>query len=748
MRLGDETVPMLRAPDGKDDGLDHMRCALVLDRWRKQDQWLIERDRSVEDACRMLMGDQWSIWSPGLNRRVNLADALGTPDLAWRELPKVNLCQKWYALTLARLMENSPILGAEPRDADSESGLLAQALDVVLPKVWDICDMTARTFEAAGWMAAAGWGFLKASAETAEGAVIPMVGPGVFPGPNGEQIPVEYAAYDRNGMAMGSIVQQEDGSFGYHLGADEQPGELTEGQPAVRALSPLECRGEWGNHIPWQQKRWHTHQSFQEPQEVKKRYGVDVQPDTSIDGGSVLAHYRLRLERGPGHYGVADARGIDGPTGIGPQTELVAVYEMWERPSKDFPEGRLCVVTDGKCLFDGPRPLPKLKDFGYTSPIVKIEWLRQAGRPDGTTPLSDGIPIQRQINTGWRQILLHRAKVTNPIILYDRSTGLTEEDLEGFGTPGTTIGIEVPGGAISTYKPVWHIAPEPLNAEVYRIQDMLEQKFASIMGLDGAEGLAQGSDASGEQVKELRFNSDRPISVPVKNLATGLEQVGNILLCILPIVWPAEKVVHYMGADNFARTMTILPEMWDGQCHVRINAESMLPRSRQEREAQALARLQMGVYGPPGTPDATRKYLEQSAYPDPNQLTGPDGPDRPTMNRIIQLVMQGTDPRVIPMLEQYNYQVMRAVLRDYMASPEFMKAETQTQAFMMLLWQRIKMAEQVQAIQQNADMVKVQGALLQQNAPLQLASAKLAGGAATMAQPIPPAEPASESAGS
>jgi hypothetical protein len=737
---GGEQVPVLRdGPD--DDGLDALRCKLVTDRWNKQDMFLLERDVAVEDACRMLMGDQWSIWSPRLNKRVNLSDVMGMPDQAFQSLPCFNLVQKWYGLTLARLTENAPVLGAEPRDSDHESILLAEAADVVLPKLWDDCRMSEKTFEMVGWQAAAGWFFTKVTAETAEGAIVPMVGPAMLPAPDGSHVPVEHAAFDVHGQPMGSIVQQDDGTFGYHLGDDETAGTLTEGRPQVRVLSPLECRGEWGNHIPWQDKRWHIHLAFMEPQEVKKKFGVDCQPDTSVDGGTMMAHYRLRLERGSGHYGVTGQTAPSGPQGTGPQTDLCAVYEMWERPSKDFPEGRLLIVTNNYVLFDGERPFPKLKDYGYTSPIVYGEWLRQAGRGYGTTPLEMGLPIQRQINKGWRQILQHRARVTNPVAIFDRGAGLTEEDMDSFNTPGMRIGAEFPNGATSSYEPVRFVAPAPLSADVYKIQEMLTEQFNDIMGLAGAEGIAQGSDASGEQVKELRFNSDRPISVPVRNLATALEQVGNLMFCILPVVWPTQQLIHYLGDDNQARTMEILPEMWDGQCHVRIDAESMLPRSRQEREQMAMQRFMGGVYGPPGTPAATSKYMQQSAFPDNDQLTGPDGPTRPTANQLIGKILQGQDPRQIPMLMQWNYIVMRQVVEDHMAAPEFQKADIDQQARMQMFWERIDQAEMVQAVQKAAQAAKVQGALMVQQAPIALAQAHVAGAVAQISAPPAPPEP-------
>lgn len=678
--------PAIKDPGlaGQDDGMDRLRIQLVRSRWAHQDMALLERDKQVETHCRMLMGDHWSVWSSVAGTFVNVAEAMGLPEALWRELPRVNKLADWFDLTVARLTENTPVLGAAPRDADRTSALLAQASDVLLPKLWDDLDMSRRVFEIVGWMAGAGWCFTK-----------------TYP---------DFSGLDLN------ADQASNG-----------------GRLVTRVLGPLDCRGEWGN-TAWQEKRWHIHRAFLTPEQVTDTYGVEVKADTSITGTSATSFYRTRLERGPGHYGATDLNGFGwGTTTLGPPAELVTVDEMWERPSPQFPQGRLLIVTANTVLHDGPRPFPKLAEYNLTSPITYVEWMRVPGRPFGTSPIERGTPIQRQINSGVRQILLHRAKTTNPMLLINADTGLTEEDADGFGQPGSTRVVQFPTN--TTQPPMMYVAPAALGKDAWETQEYLERQFEKIMDLEGAGGMPQTQNASGEQVKELRFNSDRPISVPVRHLALALEEIGCLWYCILPLLWPAEQVVAYTGEDEAARTLTLLPEFWDGKVKVQINAESMMPRSRQEREAQAFRDYGAGLFGAPGTPEANQRYYKAARYPDMDDTELPTGVDAVTMKRIIAEIAQGAPAQAVPMLEQWNYTVMKATLRESMAAPEFLEYPPPVQAELQMLWQRLNDAELVQAHVQMGRQMRAQAMAMQLQAPLAIAQAGIQGKAQQIAAP-------------
>ena len=279
------------------------------------------------------------------------------------------------------------------------------------------------------------------------------------------------------------------------------------------------------------------------------------------------------------------------------------------------------------------------------------------------------------------------------------------------------------------------LSPDPLGADAWKVQEWLEHSFEKVMDLEGAGGVAQTANASGEQVKELRFNSDRPISVPVRHLARGLEEIGCLTYAMLPLIWPEGKTVAYVGEDKAARTMLLGPELWDGQVKVEINAESMMPRSRTEREAMAFRNFQAGVYGPPGTPQAMTMYFKQAQFEDMDESDLPPGVDGVTAKHLLGLILQGTPAQAVPMLEQWNYPVMIAVIREFMASPEFLKIAPPTQQQFQMLWLRLQDGQRIQALTQLMRQQQAQGQALEASAPLAHAHALLQGELAGAATP-------------
>ena len=126
----------------------------------------------------------------------------------------------------------------------------------------------------------------------------------------------------------------------------------------------------------------------------------------------------------------------------------------------------------------------------------------------------------------------------------------------------------------------------------------------------------------------------------------------------------------------------------------------------------------------------------------------PGGVDTATMKELVNRVRQGTPAEQIPMLEQWNYQVMRAVLREYMAAQEFLAYPPPVQSQLQMLWQMLEEAEQRQALIQTMRQAKVQAGMMQIQAPLAMAGAQLQGqaaGASAPPEPPPSASPSSSS---
>ena len=128
-----EDIPPLREQtfSEREQPLDSKRISYVRNLWHSQDHLLLARDRQVEENIRMLASEQWSVWSEGLGRFVDIAELMEDVDERWRQRPVINRLLIWFMLTHARLTENPPILSFLPSTGDRSDAQLAEVLDTV-----------------------------------------------------------------------------------------------------------------------------------------------------------------------------------------------------------------------------------------------------------------------------------------------------------------------------------------------------------------------------------------------------------------------------------------------------------------------------------------------------------------------------------------------------------------------------------------------------------------------------------------
>ena len=694
-----QPVP-LRAWDGQHgapDDFDAQRIQLVKGRWDKQTSALLKRDRTIEENIRCLSGRQWDIWSPVLGQFVDPTRYLPDSEKRWRQRPVVNLLQYWFLLTHARITETPPLITFQPATADRLDANLAEVMDTVFKTLWQgDLDMDDVVLRAAAWMLVSGEVYFETCAEygpqaqqmmlqapatlsltAADGSVISR--------DTGEPVP-----YSQQGNPLASLVQGDNGDYGYSTpdfqSADysgEQPAMVKEGTPKVRVYSPLEVRSQWGSGIPWIDKRWITTVDYLSPEEVFDTYGIEIEPDSTQSSGDANGGSGAlkRMLFGAGNFQTVSNWALSGDD-LTATEGYVTVYRMWEKPdsavspeSEESPGGRMLVVTPTQVLHDSARPY---KTAG-AGPIRRAQFVQQPGRAGfGSTPLEMMVPLQKTYNRGWAQILEHRNRCTNPILVYDAASGFKDQ---ANNVPGTMVSADF--AATGGRPPAAYIAPPPLSGDVWKTQEQLFNSLMMLGSMAGAEGNAPTDDASGELVAQLRFNSDRPVSVAVRSLAYALAGVADDLVAVLPTCWPAEKTITYAGEDNVLRTTQILPEMWEqGHVHARPDVVSAVPESQPARQ-QRLERWYMnGMLGLPGSPQAIQKFFAMANYPDMSRLARYDGGvDRITCERMLTQIAQGAPAQMfLPnMYPWYKYDVMLSTTRDHLASPEFLNYPPEVQ---------------------------------------------------------------------
>lgn len=688
-------IPAMRR-DPQDTALDGARTAWLQAWWRAQDPAYARYSRSVEENVRLLFGDHWLIWSPIAGRFIDLDAFLTEQERARLQRPTINWTLYWFILTHARLTENQPVLTFRP-GPDVKDSTLAEMADTIHKVLWEEMSMAEMNDLAMAWVVAGGQAFLKTRLDPDAGTVEELRGEAVIPAPEGTLDPetgaavgefeVEDAPFDLEGNPLLAVE-------GAEVVETAPPGVVNEGGLEAVVLGSLECRGTWDAQ-PWHMKAEHVHRTYLTPEAVYESYGVEVEPDT-FGVEAEQAGELQRLMFGTGSYGMSDdfaPRESGAATTAIARQGLVQVTEYWRRPSKRLPGherqrdpatgqlvapgGRLLACTKNRVLTDGPRPA----DFRYTSPIRRFTFLSLPGRHAGSTPLEALAPIQRLYNKMYAQIGEHVNLVTNPIMFIDQGAAIDEGKITN--EPGQRItGHGQPGVA-----PIEFVVPPPLSADVYRFREMLRGDLETIGNIPGAEGAPPTSDASGELVKELRFNSDRFLGPTSRRAVVEYSRLAEDWLAYLEVLWSDEKVLAYTGEDEIARHITVTPALFTGKVNIIPDVESMLPEGRGERQARVAWLWQNGAFGDPLSPPAVRQFMELARFPHLGRAYQPGGVHRETARQENAQLAQGVPALAIPIFPWYDDLVHIEVMEEFMASQDYLALPPEVQQEFTLHWQ-------------------------------------------------------------
>lgn len=674
-------VPMRKSPLEPDPQYDGARGVIPRKLWMSQDAAYRARDRQIEENIRMLAGQQWSVYNPMLGRWVDVTQFMSDDEKRWRQRPVFNRLLPWFMLTHARATENPPIVTFVP-GPDRVDAELAETLDIVCKVLWRDADAGDAWDRIAAWMIVAGSGFAQTRIDMESGPVqewrgeaeIPVV---VWDGQIGQRVdtgqraPADGVPFDQQGNPLAVF---ENGQM-VELGP---PHQTRQPKLVLDVLSPLEVRGEWGPS-PWHMKRWHLSRHFLAPSQVRARFGRDVKPSANISAGITDTGELGRVLFGSGYYGAGSSGALSGDSTQAMATEaLVDLYCLWVRPSGGNDTGRYLVATDtGDVLYDGPRPV----DYPNTSPIRRWDFVRMPGRQSGTTPFDILNVPQRMYNKRWAQLFEHAALVTNPKPVIDTMSGLRANQFTN--EPGVAVSVvrrpNVPA--------VEWVAPPPISGDVWRLLGELRNEIAELGNLKGTEGVSPGPEASGELVKELRFNSDRFLGPTLRRSPDEFARVFEDWRVLLPVVFPFETIVAYAGEDNTARTLTVRPELFtQGKVNVVADTESMLPESRTERQTRVYAMWRDGAFGPPDTPQALRMFYDLMRFPHMSRAAKPGGVDRITADQENARLLMGEPYQQVGIdsatgqpFEWYDDIVHLESHETYMKSPEFLKQPPEVQ---------------------------------------------------------------------
>lgn len=435
--------------------------------------------------------------------------------------------------------------------------------------------------------------------------------------------------------------------------------------------------------------RWIMEYSIQPLAWIKEVYGKDPMSSPGFTGlvddvkeesnlqGSLKRFFNLKNSPGT-------KTRVEG-TASGGQTEdhivnSAVVKEYYERPSVNYPNGRMVVVANGVCLYAGDSPYigPELGDW---HPYSECRWEIVPGRFWGKSPLDPATEIQKRINSIDSITILNRKTMAIPQKLIPMSSGITHGGWTG--RPGQEIYYRDVGG-----NPPQIIPPAGLDQSVFAERN---QCVEDIKEVSGAIDILKGDRPDGitaASALELLYEVGTGKLFPVLDRWKGfIENSQKKQLRIIAKFYkePRPDFIRLLKSKNkelsdAAISKFIGTDLFDN-CNVVVEAGANITKlqaaKKQElREAAQAQVLNLQI------PENRIEYLTQMGITGFDMDVGPDTRRAEWENSLLDNIMNSPDNTPV-VLDWDKHEIHIAVLESRMKEPSWLELPFQVQqAFM------------------------------------------------------------------
>lgn len=335
------------------------------------------------------------------------------------------------------------------------------------------------------------------------------------------------------------------------------------GQPVVDVLAPFAVTPEPGAE-KFSDAHWCIVTEIVHKNDVRARWGVKVK-DTGGASNSGL-HIPLYIDR--------DSRVVE--------KERVAVHSMYEKPSEEHPNGRIVHTTREQLL--GEEELP----FGE----IQIEHFRAIPLPGelwGTSLVSQGIPLQLELNRGRSQLIENRNLCSRPQII------------AAFGAVERETWDNRPG-SIQNWDPIaargiepHYLSPPQVPQWVMSILQLAEEDLADLTSRhDASQGQTSSNVTSGRQAAIYQGADSARLTPSIRRFEKSLEKVGKWLLREAKTNLSGEQVIRIVGKNRTGEYLKFAANDISDNCNVRYEIASQLPWARESQRQQIIFLNQQG----------------------------------------------------------------------------------------------------------------------------------------------------------
>lgn len=277
------------------------------------------------------------------------------------------------------------------------------------------------------------------------------------------------------------------------------------------------------------------------------------------------------------------------------------VIEYYERPSKQYPDGRLIIIAGDELVYYGALPYKIGENGKRDFPFVRQVCIERPGCFWGTSVIERLIPIQRAYNAvrNRKKEFLNRIAIG----ILDVEDGAYDlEDLQEEGlSPGKII-VRQQGSQPAR----WLEGPQSVPAFTEEENRLLNEFIL----ISGVSELSRASDApstvgSGVALEVLREQDDTRLSLTAENLRNSIRVVCQHWIRLYKQFAVGWRIARIVGESQDVHVIH-----WQASDltsdDVVFDTENELAQSPAQRKQMVISLLQMGLFNDPETGGISR----------------------------------------------------------------------------------------------------------------------------------------------
>jgi hypothetical protein len=597
------------------------------------------------------IGQQWIILSNGKWQPRKVP--------AWFPRTQTNKFAEIANDIMASLTQGKVPISYVPATDNPEDEAMAEIADRVIDVIYEEAEMEAKEAELASWLVLTGNVFLLPYYDIGNEHGTSFV-PSMSCGTCGTvSTPTEVA--EANDMCPACVASGQEGNLQEvsPVEGEEAQGEsFPIGKISADVCSPFEIRLDYRirnlkDHTWYARIRRYD---LSVAKELWPDFKDKLRPDTTADGAT-SQHYLDILAQVTDAYNPSGSSSNE--SGNSGKQEKVTVYEFYELPSEDFPEGLRAVrIGTGIETIVEKGELP----YQYTSGsrkgqkflnIVHFGFDTSPGRFWKKTRMDDLIPIQLFRNMVEASLMLSIQRMGNSVWLNPNGSGA----LNITGEPGQVIPYNpVSFGGTALAKPerieaaLGHL--QSLIVMLNKLDDQME-RVAGTFFLQGGQTPPGVTAASA--LAYLGERSQRSMAPVMREWAKSWKKFNEMGLEIARDKWDDTRLNIVAGKNKEWEVSKFEKQDLQGNVNGYIDYEGLYPKSQATRRATIAQLAQLGVLN---VQDPETKYKILEIFGETELLGSVDLDAKEAMRENDAFMSEGQVPELVPVAQNSTVHLM------------------------------------------------------------------------------------------